>query len=117
MRMKRLGFPKKLRLTRHREFAHVVASGRTLQTRILKAVVVENGLDYSRLGLRVSSKGAGGSVARNRIKRLLREAFRLHRDRIPSGLDILLSPRGDWGGRMTEEVSESLIRLFWKKNG
>jgi len=115
--MKRFGFPKKLRLTRHRDFARASKNGQVRQAGIVKALVVENGLGYTRVGLRVSSKGAGGSVARNRIKRLLREAFRLNRDRLPAGFDVVLSPRGHWESPTLEEVSRSLIRLFWKKDG
>jgi ribonuclease P protein component len=51
-----------------------------------------NGLAYSRLGLSVSRK-VGGAVVRNRWKRLLREAFRLSRERLPAGLDLVVIPR------------------------
>jgi ribonuclease P protein component len=51
-----------------------------------------NDLAYSRLGLSVSRK-VGGAVVRNRFRRLYREAFRLTRDSIPAGLDLILIPR------------------------
>ncbi len=53
-----------------------------------------NGCDYPRLGVSVSRK-LGGAVARNRWKRLLREAFRLSRPQLPAGLDLILIPRGN----------------------
>lgn len=46
-----------------------------------------NGLSYNRLGVTASRKVAG-AVGRNRIKRLVREAFRLTADRQPTGMDI-----------------------------
>jgi ribonuclease P protein component len=52
-----------------------------------------NGLDYSRLGLSVSRK-YGGAVRRNRLRRLYREAYRLSRPDLPTGLDLILIPRG-----------------------
>jgi ribonuclease P protein component len=52
----------------------------------------ENGLAHPRLGLSVSRK-VGGAVRRNRWKRLLREAFRLSRQRLPPGLDLIVIPR------------------------
>lgn len=46
-----------------------------------------NGLPYSRFGL-VVSRRHGNAVRRNRIKRVLREAFRLTRHELPVGLDL-----------------------------
>jgi ribonuclease P protein component len=51
-----------------------------------------NNLPYPRLGLSVSRK-LGNAPARNRWKRLLREAFRLRRDILPDGLDLVVVPR------------------------
>ncbi len=52
----------------------------------------ENGLPHARLGLSVSRK-VGNAVVRNRWKRLLREAFRLRRDALPAGVDLIVVPR------------------------
>jgi ribonuclease P protein component len=55
-----------------------------------------NDLPYPRLGLSVSRK-FGNAVARNRWKRLLREAFRLCRVNLPQGIDLVAIPRGGDG--------------------
>jgi ribonuclease P protein component len=52
-----------------------------------------NDLPYPRLGLSVSRK-FGNAVKRNRWKRLLREAFRLCREELPQGIDLVVIPRG-----------------------
>ena len=55
---------------------------------------VENGRDHPRLGISVSRKKLRSAVARNRVKRLLREAFRLSKAELPSGVDLVVVPRG-----------------------
>ncbi len=52
----------------------------------------ENHLPYTRLGLSVSRR-VGPAVVRNRWKRLIREAFRQSRHRLPDGLDLVVRPR------------------------
>jgi len=58
---------------------------------VLKVSWCPNGTDTTRLGLAVSRR-LGGAVVRNRIKRVLREAFRLDRGSFPPGLDLVVIP-------------------------
>lgn len=69
----------------------------------------ENGLPHPRLGLSVSRK-VGSAVVRNRWKRLLREAFRLCREQLPAGLDLVVIPRQGVEPKLPE-LMESLVRL------
>jgi ribonuclease P protein component len=55
---------------------------------------VENGLDHARLGISVSRKKVRHAHDRNRVKRLIREAFRLGKAEIPRGVDLIVVPRG-----------------------
>jgi len=54
--------------------------------------VSENNQDFNRLGITVSKK-VGNSVVRHRLKRLIKESYRLHEDMFNSGLDIVIVAR------------------------
>src|SRR3954452_18625097 len=55
---------------------------------------VENGRDHPRLGISVGRKKIRSASARNRVKRLLREAFRRNKAELPAGVDLVVVPRG-----------------------
>jgi ribonuclease P protein component len=70
---------------------------------------VENGLAHPRLGLSVSRKRVRKAHDRNRVKRLLREAFRLSKVDLPIGIDLVIVPRG--AGMSFDEARKSLPAL------
>jgi len=57
--------------------------------------MAKNDCGYPRLGITLS-KLCGDAVVRNRLKRLLREAFRLNQKRIPAGFDYVLMISPQW---------------------
>jgi ribonuclease P protein component len=104
------------RLSRSRDFDAVYRHGRSTSTRFLVLYWFgrEDGVDEPRLGLAVP-KAVGNAVARNRIKRQLRETWRERLDAIPFGRDYVLIVRPglpeaveangfDWLGERVDEV-------------
>ncbi len=76
------------------DFRRAFERKRSVSDAALIVYAVENGRDHSRLGLSVSRKKVRRATARNRLKRLIREAFRLSKPELPQGLDLVVIPRG-----------------------
>jgi ribonuclease P protein component len=76
-------------LKRNYEFMRVYRKGRYLPGRHAVIHFMRRSKGGNRLGVTVG-KGVKGSVRRNRLKRLLRESFRLMERRLAPGYDIIL---------------------------
>ena len=96
-------------LRRPDDFRRVFERRRSVSDAWLIVYGCENGLPHLRLGLSVSRK-VGPAVRRNRLRRLYREAFRLTRHSMPTGLDLVLIPRRPDDPPL-EELKRSLPRL------
>ena len=84
-------FPKTAHLRSSLDFERVYALRCKAADGVLLMFLARNEVAVTRIGLSVGKKH-GGAVVRNRLKRLLREAFRLERSRLPSGLDLIAIP-------------------------
>ena len=90
-RARALGFPKSRRLRARREFLAAQSSGVRIHTPHF-VLIVARGPEPSaaaRLGITVTRK-VGDAVRRNRVKRVVREAFRLDPTFLPAGIDLLV---------------------------
>jgi len=102
-------FPAHFRLRARADFERTYERRCRASDELLLVYVRENGLPHPRLGLSVSRK-IGGAVVRNRWKRLLREAFRLSRPELPTGIDIVAIPRAGAKPAL-KPLMASLVRL------
>ena len=72
----------------------MAVTGKSASDAFLIVYGVENRLGYARLGISVSRKKVRKAHDRNRVKRLIREAFRLAKADLPVGVDLIVVPRG-----------------------
>src|SRR4051812_8725255 len=105
-------FPKRLRLLSRMDFRAVYNDHTTAGDALIRLLGRLSDSPDSRLGLSVSRK-VGNAVWRNRWKRLLREAFRLSREKLPEGLDFIMIPR-EGATPELEPLKKSLIDLAWR---
>jgi len=89
---KRSKFPRSVRLLRHADFERVYKQGRRhFAAHLTVFYLPRQNAEGTRVGFTVS-KVLGGAVVRNRMKRRLREAVRLH-GTIPVAMDVVINPK------------------------
>lgn len=107
-------FPPTVRLLARREFLRVYDRGQRAAGPSVVVFAMPNGLSWSRLGLTVSRK-FGGAVARNLMKRRIREIFRNRRTTLPAGLDLVVNVRQGAGStpfeRLDAEFCEQVLSV------
>ena len=69
----------------------------------------------ARLGMAVGLRAAGNAVRRNRIRRLIRESFRMHRHELPA-VDLLVTARAAAAAATNKAVLDSLAQ-HWRSIG
>lgn len=111
--MKKYTLSKKKRLSSNNQFKAILADGYNARDRLLILYMKRNDCGYPRLGVTVG-KIHGNAVVRNRLKRLMREAFRQNQDQIPEGFDYLLlisHKKGKENQPTFEQVKKSFLSL------
>ena len=106
-------FPRRARMVGQSAFANVFAQPAKSSDRYFTVLARSNGLAYPRLGLAISRKVAKSAVARNRLKRIVRESFRHYQPQL-GGLDWVVMGRA---GLVTQEntVLFSALQRHWQK--
>ena len=97
-------------LKNSREFSQVYNHRESLANKYLVMYIVKTDQVYSRIGISVSKK-VGNSVIRHRITRLIRESYRLHKDKIKDGYDIVVVARNTAKGKNFHDIESAFLHL------
>jgi len=109
-----LDFSRDKRLLIPRQFKAVFDSpGGKIPGKSVLLLVRENGLDHPRIGMVIGKKSVKLSVERNRLKRLIRESFRLHQA-LMGGWDIVVVARKGIAESNNVEITRQFGK-FWKR--
>ena len=109
----RNGLPRSSRLPDAASFSAVMRGGRQVHDDFFRVFAVPNREPCARLGIVVSRKVSRKAVARNRIKRRIREAFR-HDQHTLASLDVVVIARPPAAQRSHAELGASLTE-HWVK--
>ena len=109
--MKQYGLTKDCLLRKKREFDCVYRLGERLYGQGFSLIFTANNFGRSRLGISMKKKN-GNAVQRNRIKRIIRETFRLHQHQFPGCSDIVITVRPGFSFRSPAEVLSAVTGLM-----
>jgi ribonuclease P protein component len=100
-------------LKKNKDFQQVYKKGKSFANKYLIMYVLDNHLPENRLGISTSKK-VGNSVERHRLKRLIKESYRLSEKQYQKGFDIVVISRigsKEIGYKEVESALEHLRRL------
>ena len=103
-----------MRLRKKRDFQRAYASGSRARGAMLLVIAVENETEWTRLGMSVGKRIWRRAVQRNRLRRLIREAFRLSYAELPPGVDLVLVPAVPRLAPDLGSLSQELVALAGK---
>ncbi len=112
--MKKHSFGKRDRIRKRKDFLRIYQKGIRTSSKNFITILSSNQTGTRRLGITVT-KSVGNSVKRNRVKRLLREFFRLNKDKLPDSQDMVIIVKKDIPFLKYQDVCAELKDLFLER--
>ncbi len=109
--MGKMTFGPQERIRKRRDYLNIYRQGTRASTPNFTIITLESPTGVKRLGITVTKK-VGKAVKRNRIKRLLREYFRLNKSKLPPSRDIVIMARKGIPWMSYRDVARELDPLF-----
>ncbi|MFQ5796717.1 MAG: ribonuclease P protein component [Candidatus Bipolaricaulia bacterium] len=103
-------FGRENRLRSRADFERIYRQGQLLQSHELRIFVLHKQEQTPRLGIAISRR-VGGAVKRNRIKRAIREGFRLHKA-VFVGTDTVVQPKVCAGKMENRAIQTAFLKLY-----
>ena len=102
---------KEEKIRKNIEFRTVYRRGKSFSNQLLVLYIYKNRKELNRVGISVSKK-VGKSVIRSKVKRLISESYRLNKNSIKKGYDLVFIARTGSNDRNYVEIERSLKNLF-----
>ena len=97
-------------LKKNRDFRLVYKEGKSCANKYLVMYVMDSGREDTRIGISASKK-VGNSVVRHRFARLVRESFRLNKDILEDGKDIIVVARVAAKDKNFDKIESAFLHL------
>lgn len=109
--MKKFRIQKREHIKLQKEILNVFKTGKQYSDKYLKIFILQNKMDYIRFAISINKK-FGNSVMRNKAKRHVRELFRLNKERLEKGYDIIFFIKNEFKNISFSEKREFFLKLL-----
>ena len=105
-------------LKRSHEFQKVLKKGTSYNGSLLKVYTIKNGKGFNCIGFAVGKKVTKSSVKRNRIRRLMKETYRINENKLNNGFNIVIVWKTNCSFELANfhDIQNDLLHCFKKAN-